>query len=314
MTMGGEGVWRTAADQVQAAGLHDGLAVWDFQWVEESAPEQWAQVTGRLRWRGFDIGFALDGLLGVDGRLAAPSLATIPAGLQHLVLQHFAAECLLPLKGGPLADMTLVSLQWHETPLPMEGEFEFMLKRAELSRFSRGRLTVFHEAGRQQLLNALAALRWPVPHGLSTVNGRLQIGAVHLTPDECASLEVGDLVWLDDAEVAPTGLRAQFMPIDSADAPCWLWIKRSVMTLQSSAMVGRERVEDAAAEAAMTLTATSPDLSVQRAWLQGAMPQQSLTRTALALMWQLRDGARVRYEGQLIVVGRRLGLRVARVL
>lgn len=314
MTMGSEGVWRTAAVQTQAAGLHNSLAAWNFQWVEESAPEQWAQVTGQLRWRGFDIGFAVDGLLGVDGRLAAPSLATMPPDLQHLVLHHFAGECLQPLRHGPLADMTLVSLQWHEDPLPMEGEFEFTLKRAELSRFSRGRLTVFHEAGRQQLLNALTAVVWPVPLGLSAVNGRLQIGSVCLPPNECASLEVGDLVWLDDAEIAPSGLRAQFIPVDSANAPCGVWIKRSVMTLQPSAMVAQARVEDATAEAPVTLNATSPDLSVQRAWLQGAVPQQSLARTALALRWQLRDGARVRYEGQLIVVGRRLGLRLTRVL
>lgn len=314
MMVDGKGVLRTAADLAQAAGLQGRMAAWNFQWVEESAPEQWAHVTGQMRWRGFDIGFAVDGLLGVDGRLAAPSLATMPPDLQHLVLQHFAAECLRPLKGGPLADMTLVSLQWHEDPLPMEGEFEFTLKRAELSRFSRGRLTVFHEAGRQQLLNALAALVWPVPLGLSTVNGHLQIGSVCLPPNECASLEVGDLVWLDDAEIAPTGLRAQFIPVDPANAPRRVWLKRSAMTLQPSAMVAQARVEDASAEAPVTLKATSPDLSVQRAWLQGAMPQQSLAHTALALRWQLRDRGRVRYEGQLTVVGRRLGLRVSQVL
>jgi hypothetical protein len=44
------------------------------------------------------------------------------------------------------------------------------------------------------------------------------------------------------------------------------------------------------------------------------MPQQSMAKTALALTWQLCDDGRTRFKGQLLVVGRRLGLRVTQVL
>ncbi len=343
MTMEGEGAWRATAGGAQAAALWGGLSVgnaphtmqvtapqagqsslgsgpanalaaWDFQWVSTGAPEQWAHVTGQLRWRGFDVGFAADGLLGVDGRLAAPSVASMPAHLQQLVLQHFAEDCLQALKGTALADMTLVALQWHEEPLPMEGEFEFTFKRAELPRSSRGRLTVFDRAGRLQLINALATLQWPMPAGLSLLRGRLQIGSTRLSPEDCAGLEVGDLVWLDDAEVAATGLRAQFIPSDESEAACFAWIKRSSMSWQSAKAGASSSQDNASGDAGVLLKATSPEMAVQRAWCQGAVRQQPLAQTALALPWQLSGQGTPRFEGQLLVVGRRLGLRVTRVL
>lgn len=314
MMRDGEDVLRAAAEAAHASGLQCNVAAWDFQWVKDGAAEQWAQVTGQLRWRGFDIAFSMDGLMGVDGRLAAPSLATIPPDLQHLVLQHFAGECLQELQGGPLADITLVSLQWHEDPLPMEGEFEFTLKRAELSLFSRGRLKVFDAAGRRELLNTLASLRWPVPHGLSTVYGLLQIGSAHLSAEECAALEVGDLVWLDDAEVAPMGLRAQFLPTQEVDAACLVWVKRSTLSRPLAVQQAAPLREQARSRPGVLLKATSFEMAVQRGWLQGGMAQQSMAKTALALTWQLCDDGRTRFEGQLLVVGRRLGLRVTQLL
>jgi hypothetical protein len=313
MMMEGEGVLRTAAGGSPSTGLLGALAAWEFQWAAQGASEQWAHVTGQLRWRGFDIGFAADGLLGIDGRLAAPGVATMPPHLQQLVLQHFADDCLSPLKGTALADMALLSLQWHEEPLPMEGEFEFTLKRAELHRVSRGRLTVFDPAGRQQLINTLASLQWPMPPGLSTVSGHLQIGSTRLSAEEYADLEAGDLVWLDNAEVAPQGLRALFIPSDASLTPCSAWIKRSSVHWQSQAQENGAWPNSASGEPGVFLTASSTEMLVQRAWHQGALRQQSIAQTALAMPWLLSDQGQARIEGQLLVVGRRLGLRVTRV-
>ena len=313
MIMEGEGVLRTAAGGSPSIGLLGALSAWEFQWSPQGAPEQRAHVTGQLRWRGFDIGFAADGLLGVDGRLAAPSVANMPPHLQQLVLQHFADDCFLPLKGSPLGDLTLVSLQWHEEPLPMEGEFEFTLKRAELTRVSRGRLTVRDKAGRLQLINALASLQWPTPLGLSVVSGHLRIGSVSLTAEEQASVDVGDLVWLDDAEVSPLGLKALFVQEQSADSGCPVWIKRSTMRKQK-AVAGGANNFDAELDGVCAWHANSPQVTVQRSWLQSAIPEQSLAQTALKMTWRLGQGEHVHFEGDLIVIGRRLGLRVTRVL
>jgi hypothetical protein len=313
MMMEGQGVLHAADNELPSTGLLGALLAWEFQWSPQGASEQWAHVTGQLRWRGFDIGFAADGLLGIDGRLAAPSVATMPPHLQQLVLQHFADDCLLPLKGTALADMSLVSLQWHEDPLPMDGEFEFTLKRAELPRVSRGRLTVFDGAGRLQLINALATLQWPMPPGLSTVSGHLQIGSTHLSAEEYADLEVGDLVWLDDAEVAPMGLRAHFIPNDSSEATCSAWMKRSTLRWHSQVERKDAPHHSANSDPGARLTASSHQMLVQRAWHQGAQRQQSIAQTALAMPWLLNDREQARVEGQLLVVGRRLGLRVTRV-
>lgn len=286
---------------------------WDFQWADAAASGQLAHLTGQLRWRGIDLSFALDGLLGVDGRLSATSLATMPPDLQQLVLQHFAAECLQALEDGPLDEMTLLSLQWNENPLPMVGEYEFTLKRAELPGFSRGRLTVFSKAGQRQLLNALASLGWPLPNKLSAVRGRLRIGSACLTTDECANLEVGDLVWLDDAEVAPAGLRAEFLPCDESDAACLVWIKRSAMSRSAATTAVASVPSNEIGDARVLLTATSLDMNVQRAWLQGTSGPQPLAKTAMALTWKLFEGKQAWCEGQLLVVRRRLGLRVTHV-
>jgi hypothetical protein len=308
-----EGVLRSSHGETQSPGQQDALSAWQFRWVQGGAPEQRAHVTGQLRWRGFDLGFAVDGLLGVDGRLCAQGIASMPPHLQQLVLQHFADECLSPLKSSALGELTILSLHWHEEPVPMLGEFEFTFKRTELLHASRGRLTVPQSQGRVQFINALASLQWPVPSGLAVVKGHLRIGSVSLTAQELASLEVGDLVWLDDAEVSPLGLRAQFIQAQSADESCWIWIKRSSMRRQD-AVADVADLSDADPDGVLTLYATSPQITVQRAWLQGAMPQQSLAQTALAMTWLLEQGERVRFEGGLIVIGRRLGLRVTRVL
>jgi hypothetical protein len=305
-----------AADSSASAGVS---VPWAFQWVDHGAPEQLAHLTGQLRWRGFDLGFAVDGLLGVDGRLTAPSLALIPSHLQQVVLTHFAHECLQTLASGSLADMTLTSVDWHEDPLPMQGEFEFTLRRPEAVGTSRGRLTVFDEAGRMQLMNALASLQWPLPAPLANVAGRLQLGTVCLTPDELAGLDLGDLVWIDDAELSPNGLRGQFQANDE-EAGCTAWLKRSLMTRDAlPAVVSIDNTNDNGAVSApgaamLTLAVKSPEIAVARSWLQCAQPVQRLRRPVLATTWEVCQGAHAVCEGRLVVVARRLGLRVTRML
>jgi hypothetical protein len=156
-------------------------------------------------------------------------------------------------------------------------------------------------------------LQWPMPPGLSVVSGHLRIGSVSLTTEEQASIDVGDLVWLDDAEVSPLGLRAMFVQEHSADTSCRVWIKRSTMRIQNE-VAGAENIFDAELDGVCTLQANSPQITVQRAWLQYAIPEQSLAQTVLAMTWCLGRGEHVCFEGGLIVIGRRLGLRVTRVL
>ena len=310
-----------AADAPFGADAEDpaGLEACDFQWVDRGAPEQRAHLTGQLRWRGFDLGFAADGLLGVDGRLATTHLSALPADMQELVLHHFAQEFMDLLKSGPLADMALLSLQWHEAPLPMDGEFDFQLRRDGVAGFTRGRLTVLDPAGRSQLLDALAALGWPLPHEIGMVRVHLQVGHMSLSPEELAGLEVGDLVWLEDAELAPAGLRVRVVSHEDGAAARFAWIKRSAMVRQSDSTAAL--VEDvasrptAASDALIARPVVSPAMKVQRAWLQGTEPLQSLPQPVLSMCWQMgaADDAPT-YEGQLVVVGRRLGLRLTRLL
>jgi hypothetical protein len=297
---------------------------WDFHWVDQAVPEPSAHLTGMLRWRGFDVGFAIDGLLGIDGRLAAPSLATLEPHLQQLVLHHFADECLRTFAAGPLAGVELTSAHWHEEPLPMQGEFEFTVRRPGARGVSRGRLTVFGEDGRGPLMDALASLRWPLPAPLRQVAGRLHVGSAYLMPDELAGIDLGDLVWIDDAELSPSGLRVHCRADGGASQAAW--VKRGVMTrdaLQQPAAGGiqgdggRADAGDggAAPQAAATaLAVKSAALPVARSWLQGAEAVQRLPQPALAMVWEAWQGGRAVFEGRLAVVGRRLGLRVTRVM
>lgn len=295
---------------------------WDFQWVDQAAPEPLAHLTGTLRWRGFDVGFAVDGLLGIDGRLAPPSLATLEPHLQQLVLHHFADECLRTFSAGPLAGVELTSVNWHEEPLPMQGEFEFTVRRPGARGVSRGRLTVFGDEGRGQLMDALASLRWPLPAALRHVAARLQVGTVCLMPDELAGIDLGDLVWIDDAELSPSGLRVHCLVDDGlGGASCAAWVKRGVMArdaLQQAVGGGPGDGSRAGGEdvspAATALAVKSAGMRVSRAWLEGAEPVQRLPQPALAMGWEAWLGGRAVFEGRLAVVGRRLGLRVTRVL
>lgn len=296
---------------------------WDFQWIDQPVPESLAHLTGTLRWRGFDVGFAVDGLLGIDGRLAAPSLATLEPHLQQLVLHHFADECLRTFSAGPLAGVELASAHWHEEPLPMQGEFEFTVRRPGARGVSRGRLTVFGEEGRGQLMDALASLRWRLPVALRHLVARLHVGTVCLMSDELAGIDLGDLVWIDDAELSPSGLRVHCRADDGAGRAAW--VKRGVMTrdaLQQAvgggvqgdgSRVGGVEAPPQSPTATAELAVKSLGMPVARSWLQGVEPVQRLPQPALAMVWEAWLGGRAVFEGRLAVVGRRLGLRVTRV-
>ena len=55
---------------------------------------------------------------------------------------------------------------------------------------------------------------------------------------------------------------------------------------------------------------------VQRRWLHGATPLQRLSKPASAMTWTARDGSDdepCAFQGRLIVVARRIGLRITRV-
>lgn len=312
MIMEGQGQLRAAADQAQSSAASPRC---EFQWVERGAAEQLAQLSGLLRWRGFDIEFAVDGLLGVDGRLDAPSLAMLSADLRQLVLRHFADELLQALQAGPLAELTLFSLQWHDEPLAMRGEFEFLLRREGLRGFSRGRLGILDQEGRAQWVNALGAHGWAVPPSLSTVPGHLHLGLARLLPEELAGLEVGDLVWVEEAEISPTGLRARFVPHEAHAGAYLVSIKRSDMarTEPAPARLAAQGapVTDGPSDGLVTLSVTSPEVRVQRSWLQGAVQRQSLPQPVLSLPWQMGvTGCAPSHGGQLVVVARRLGLRL----
>ncbi len=285
---------------------------WHFQWADSFEPQALAQLTGGLRWRGFELGFALDGLLGLDARLAAPALATVPGHLQKMVLHHFADECLKTLAVGPFSDWALTAVQWHEDPLPMEGELAFTLRKPGACGSSCGRLTVFNPKARMQLVQALAAHGWSLPATLANAPGQLQIGTVRLTPDELAGLEPGDLVWLDDAELSPSGLRAQFQSHEDRTQHA-AWLKRSLMS--RDALQAASWAAAAARTPGLTeLAVKSPVLWVARYWLTGAQPVQRLPQTALAFTWQAWHKNAIAFEGQLLVIGRRLGLRITQTL
>ncbi len=287
---------------------------WEFQWAQGGGDRQWAQVTGRLHWRGFAVDFALDGLSGLDGRLAAPPMGTLPQALRQLVLHHVADECLRPLEQGPLMGMGLSDLRWHEAPVPMEGEFEFTVKRMGLRGVVRGRLAFAGGAGRDRLFDAISSLGWRLPAETAAVAGRLQVGGTRLTPEEFAGLGVGDLVWLDDADLSPQGLGALFLPASPAAAPRRVRIKRRSMAL-AGPTAAPPAVAGVQGGCGVALVATSRELAVQRAWLQGALPAQAMREPALAMDWTFVDSAgHAGCEGRLLLVGRRLGLRLTRVV
>jgi hypothetical protein len=270
-----------------------------------------AAVTGRLRWRGIELAFAADGLAGIDGRLSAPSLALLTPAMQQVVLHHFADDLLCSFAGGPLGELTLQAIDWHEDPEPLQGEFAFTMSRPGVRGTSLGCLTVFDPAGRLQLLNALAAAGCPVPAEFASATGRLRIGTLHLSAEEVGSLEPGDLVWIDDAELSPAGLRAQFQA-DEAGGGCTAWLKRSAMARDPDAVATLVASPPAAGDAAVPLDVTSTALAVERAWLQGTLVRQRLPAPALALTWRVSLRQHALFEGSLMPVGRRLGLRVTR--
>jgi hypothetical protein len=265
---------------------------WAFEWVERSAQPEAAHVTGRLRWGGFDLAFEIDGLEGVD--------------VQQVVLHHFADQCLQALPPGPLSGMALLSVQWHADAVEMQGPLAFTLSRSDARGISRGRLTALDAAEQAGLMDALASRGWPLPVAWALLPGHLQVGTLDLAPDELAGLAVGDLVWVDGAELSPSGLRVQFHAQDGG-AGCSAWFKRSALTRDA----GPSAPQIEASPPALSLR--SQTLWVARAWLQGSLAAQRLPSPALDATWTACRGGQPLFAGRLMVVGRRIGLRVTHV-
>lgn len=296
------------------AGAADG---WQFEWLDDLAEAPSARITGRLNWRGFDVEFALDSLAGIDGRLSGPSLDTLPAALQQLVLSHCAEACLDAFSSGPLAGMALIEIHWHDMPVPVDGEFAFSVRRPGVRGGSVGWITVRRDAARRKLLAALVSQNWTLPPALALVDVTLQMGSVGLLPHELDALEPGDVVWIDDAELAPAGLRVHVHASpDEAARPAW--IKRSELRLDGAPQGRvRSRAEDgdgAESHDADLLAVTSPPLVLSRHWLLGGAPMQRLDRPAQAVPWFIGRNGNAVAEGALVLVGRRVGLRITRTL
>jgi hypothetical protein len=293
---------------------------WSFQWVDAPLSGASAHVSGQLRWRGIDLSFMADGLRGIDGRLAAPSMQSLSASLQQLVLAHFAAECLQALAHGPLADLELVSIEWHAQPRPMDGGFEFLVRRPGVPAATPARVTVADAAGRAQWVDAVASLGWPLPAMLAFVQGQLVLGSLCLTADECAQLAVGDLVWVDDAELSPQGLRVHFEAAHGSERRGG-WIKRSELRVDASAPAPAQAQQAEPQADGMRRFTVVRGATVERGWLHGAVPLQRMSKPASAMTWTAcEDAARPMprhetavFEGRLVVVARRIGLRITRV-
>jgi hypothetical protein len=284
----------------------------NVHWLDGLPPAIQARVTGCLRWRGIELGVALDGLAGLDGRLDEAHFAQVPGQLQTLMLQHAVAHLMRELSGGPLAELTLERLEWHEMPRPMQGDWALSLRREGAAGMCLGMLMAPDAEARNALANWVAAQAWPLPKDLSNVPGVLRIGRFQLDPSELAELAVGDWVWLDEAELTPQGLRAEFVPTSGDTAGCSAWIKRSELRRDSLAPVEPARPDPAQHEAPF-LSVQSPSLQVARSWIQGATAPQRLPARATALPWLLQRGDWLVAEAKLNVVGRRIGLRIQSV-
>ncbi len=287
----------------------------NVHWLEALPPATLARVTGCLRWRGVELGFALDGLAGLDGRLDAVHFCQVPGQLQNLMLQHLAAQLMRELSGGALAELSLERLEWHDTAQPMLGEWALSLRREGAAGQCLGMLTTPHAEARKALANGLAAQDWLLPDNLRNVSGVLRIGQLPLDAAELAELAVGDWVWLDEAELTPQGLRAEFVPSHFGDSGCMAWIKRSELRLDglSAADLENSLKLSSTSQELVSLTVQSPALQVARSWVQGATAAQRLPARAMALPWLLQRGELLVAEARLSVVGRRVGLRIQRV-
>jgi hypothetical protein len=132
---------------------------------------------------------------------------------------------------------------------------------------------------------------------------------VCLTPDEIAGLEVGDFVWIADAEISPLGVRVQFQPSDGQPS-CTAWIKRSSITRDALPAVQMQTSNHASD---ITLSVRSPAVRLARSWFTGTQAAHRFPESVLTMRWLVCHDAQEISQGQLMVVGRRLGLRITHI-
>lgn len=293
-----------------------------FRWLDAAPPSARVTLRAVLRWQGHELGVALDGLLGLDGRLAPEPLMAVGEPLRTLMIRHaldrLAAQWrTLDPQGSSLGALaSLQSIEGGPARDRLEGDWPFLVRMGAAEGVTCGVLTLPDAQAKSDLAQALARHDLALPPSMQHLSGRLRLLDLDTEALDLPGLEPGDLVWVDEALWTPAGLGVTFVSDEACPttrAGCRAWLRRGDLVLDDApgAAPGSLAPEpEGRKDPAAGLVVRSRPLAVPRAWAAGRIRRIRLPQTVQAMTWEIVGGDRARRQARLRVVGRRLALQV----
>lgn len=299
---------------------------WELTWLAADAAVV-PVVTVPLRCQGRCCELQLESLAGLDPRLVGRPFASAPSALRERVLHAVLADWATALPAPMAQGLEFETVRWTAAaPIadrPDAIALPWQLVHSIFGSTSRGRLVVCDA----ELLVEWAAA-WPTtastPRLRMPVRVRVAIGAMRVDLCELRGLEPGDWVWVADAHVDHCGIRVLLEAHGSGNVRHWPGTLRA----------DQIRLSEPPAAALLPIPSTEPAMAPDASHLtvpvtvdlaELALPAHELERLAPQQIVQLPfDSAHATArlcvagqpiaEGQLVAVGRRLGVRITRVL
>lgn len=301
---------------------------YEIRWLVAADP-RW-QVVVELAAGTHRAWLALDGFAAIDPLMVGEPLSLMPVPLRNLVVHRVIARLLSAAPKALAAAADVRAIHWN-VPLSTAASCRLMF-------------TITRRSDRVQSMGALvfetaAAIEWldatlAVDDASRSIGANvrvplhLRIGRSMLPTNELSALRPGDVVWIETASIARAGLAVE---LGTAEQEC-IWrcrVQRHALRIVAAgtpvesartAVTGNTRGAQVMSAERWRLdvpvTFELATLSMKVNEIEHLQPGQivELPQDVATASVSLRVAGTPVAEGTLIVVGKRLGVRVARVL
>lgn len=285
---------------------------------------------------GHALSVSLSGLEAVDARLVGTPFMGLPRSMRNLVVERLVAECISALPASLGQGMQLIDIDWPDAPvqpLPRHATEEaptlaFECNSEASGAVSSGLISFTDPAMLDWVLERFAALPLRMLDGRA-LDTRIDIalGKSQIAADEIAAIAPGSFVWVDDAAVDRHGIRAQMhVATHAGPAVAQVSIKQRRVSVTERFNVVAHPVISQAAESEENMKIDVSKLALQVDFGLGelALPVGEIERVGPGYVFELpqevadtevllRVSGQVIAAGEIVAIGRRLGVRITRM-
>ncbi|HEU4652642.1 MAG TPA: FliM/FliN family flagellar motor switch protein [Steroidobacteraceae bacterium] len=295
----------------------------EYRLLWQAPAERSYALVLRLKFAAHTAALALADLSVLDPLMMDAPFTHLPATIRGRVIQRLVAQALTEIRA--LTDCTQVlSIEWEASLAVQQWPCQcgFILRDVTRSLDASGILATQSPAGMQWLRETVASSIVPAPlRGDLPVPVELSLGCSQLTKNDLSHLDIGDVVWIADAHHSRRGIRARLSSADGRWAfvghiqrNAFSLLERDTARIKTTAPYGGDFMEHEhrAGSIKIPITFDIGELSIALQDLERTRAGQvlELPQDLSTARVHLRAGGQLIATGELVCVGRKLGVRI----